>query len=144
RRLFVLLVLEQAADELLPRIADFVLVGVGLRRIRRGQKLARFDVRQRRRHEQILTGNVEIQRAHLIEVRNVLLGDERDGNVEDVELVLPDQMQQEIERPLEDFELDVVVAQIGSPQRSYHCLIRWYTGPMMWSIARVNTNASRM
>ena len=35
------------------------------------------------------------------EVLEVLLGDQRDGDVEDVELVLADQVQQQVERPLE-------------------------------------------
>ena len=48
------------------------------------------------------------ERAHRVEVLEVLLGDERDRDVEDVELVLLDQVQQQIERTLEDVELDLV------------------------------------
>ena len=79
-----------------------------LGRIGRHQ-LARLDVRQRRRHQQVLAGDVEVERAHEVEHLQVLLGDERDRDVEDVELVLLDEVQQQIERPLELGQLDLVV-----------------------------------
>ena len=63
----VLLVLEQAPDQLLPRIELVVVVlgrraAASSRRIGRHQ-LARLDVRQRRRHHQVLAGDVEVERA---------------------------------------------------------------------------------
>src|SRR5690606_8910613 len=53
-------------------------------------------------------GDVEVERGHQVEVLEVLLGDERDRDVEDVELVLLDQVKQEVERPLEHVEPDLV------------------------------------
>src|SRR5205085_4724290 len=92
----VLLVLEQPPDELLARIRP----GFAIRRIERllrRQQHARFDVRQRRRHHQVLAGEIEVQRAGDLHVLQVLVGDERDGDVEDVELVLLDERQQQVE-----------------------------------------------
>ena len=43
-----------------------------------------------------LARHVQVQRLHQVEVRQVLLGDEGDGDVEDVQLVLADQVEQEI------------------------------------------------
>jgi segregation and condensation protein A len=65
------------------------------------QQRSRFDVDQRRRHHQELSGDVEVQLLHQIDVLDVLRGDKRDGNVVDVDLVLLDQMQQQVERTLE-------------------------------------------
>ena len=91
------LVLEQARDQLGARIAPFFLLVVRRRR----QQHARLDPREGRRHHQVLAGDVEVQLAHQLEVLEVLLGDLRDRHVGDLELVLADQVQQQIERPLE-------------------------------------------
>src|SRR5262249_37572373 len=66
----------------------------------------RLDVDQRRRHDEELAGDVEVELAHQIDRVEVLLRDERDRDVVDVDLVPLDQEQQEIERPLEHRELD--------------------------------------
>ena len=66
-----------------------------------GQEHLRLDVRQRRRHHQVLAGDVDAHGPHHGQVLEKLLGDEPDGDVEDVELVLLDQVQQEVERALE-------------------------------------------
>src|SRR5690606_20007911 len=100
RRRLVLLVLEQPADEFGPRIPPLLL------RLLRRYLLARkehpaLDVSERGRHHQKLARHVEVHRAHAREVCEVLVEDEGDGDVEDVEPVLPDQVEQEIERPLE-------------------------------------------
>ena len=105
--LLVLLVFQQAPNQFRPGIDLFrlfiaVVITAG------GQQCLRLHVRQGRSHHQVLTGNVDVQRLHQIQVRQVLLGDEADRNVEDVELVLANQMQQQIERTLEDVELDAV------------------------------------
>src|SRR5205085_12527283 len=46
-------------------------------------------------------GEVEVQRARRVHVLQVPVGDERDGDVEDVELVLLDEREQQVERSLE-------------------------------------------
>ena len=58
-------------------------------------------MQQRRSHHQELAGDVEVDLPHSLEVLEVLLGDERDGDVEDVEAVLADEVQQQVERALE-------------------------------------------
>ena len=92
-----LLVLEQPPHQRLARI----FLGIFLRRVGARQQHPRLDVDQRRRHHQELARDVEVHLLHQIDVVEVLLGDQRDRDVVDAELVLPDQMQQEIERALE-------------------------------------------
>jgi len=62
---------------------------------------------QRRGHQQVLGRDVEVELAHHAQVFEVALGDEGDRQIEDVQLVLLDQMQKQIERPLERGQLDV-------------------------------------
>ena len=47
-----------------------------------------------RRHDEKLSGDIQIQSLHQIEGRQVLLGDRRNGNVGDAHLILLDQMKQ--------------------------------------------------
>ena len=61
---------------------------------------------QRRRHHQELAGEVEIELLHQPEIVEVLLGDERDRNVVDVDLILPNQVNEQIERAFERLQLD--------------------------------------
>ena len=56
-------------------------------------------MRERRGHEQVLRGHVEVEGLHEREVLEVSLRDEGHGDVEDVELVLLDEVKQEVERP---------------------------------------------
>ncbi len=74
---------------------------------------------QRRSHDEILTCKIDIQILHQIEVLDVLLADERNGNIGNVELVLLNQMKQEIERPFEGRERDMI-----SPTRHFNRRIR--------------------
>ncbi len=61
---------------------------------------------QRRRHDDELARNVEIQRLQQPDRVEVLRRDERNRNVVNTHLVLFDEVQQEIERSLEVVELD--------------------------------------
>ena len=63
---------------------------------------------QGRRHDQVFPGDVQIQHPHQLQVLHVLLGDPGDGDIEDVVLVLFDQVQEEVQGPLEDIDLDGV------------------------------------
>src|SRR5205823_2393699 len=123
RGFLVLLVLEQPADQIGARIDLDVATVTGLavlvvERLGRGQELARLDVAQGRRHQQILTGDVDVEPRHRVEVLEVLLGDERDRDVEDRQLVLLDQVEQEVERALEDVEGNLVAGRFhGLPRR---------------------------
>jgi len=61
-----------------------------------------------RRQHQVLSGEVEIEGLHHLEMLEILLRDEGHGDVVDVELVLLDQVQQKIEGPFKDVEFDLV------------------------------------
>nr|WP_263429880.1 hypothetical protein [Nannocystis pusilla] len=104
------LVLDQPADQRLARVLALLLLALARlagARLRR-QQLAALEVRQRRRHHQVVARDLEVELAHDVEVLEVLLGDERDRDVEDVELVLAHEVQQQVERALEHLELDRV------------------------------------
>jgi hypothetical protein len=66
-----------------------------------GEEELRLDADQRRRHLQELPGPLQLQPVHLRDHRQELLGDARDRDVEDVDVLLANQVQQEVERPLE-------------------------------------------
>ncbi len=104
--LLVLLVLEQAADERLARVDLLFVEGVVFlsRRRRREEHLA-LDVSQRRGHDQVLGREIELHELHHREKLQVFLGDEPDGDIEDVELVLLAEVKEQIERALELREL---------------------------------------
>ncbi len=68
---------------------------------------------QRGGHQEILAGQIDVQRLRLVHVLEVPVGDEADGDVEDVELVLLDEREQQIERPLEDGQRDGEGAILG-------------------------------
>src|SRR3989441_6384164 len=67
-----------------------------------------LDVDQRGRHHQELAGDYQVQRLHRADVVEVLLGDHRDRDVVNVDLVLLDQMQQEVQRTLELIQPDAI------------------------------------
>ncbi len=56
--------------------------------------------------EQVVGRHVDVERAHQLEVRQVLLRDGRDRDVGDVDFVRADQVQQQVERALERGQLD--------------------------------------
>ena len=94
-----LLVLEQPAHQRVARI--FLLALDAGRRFRPRQQHLRLDVNERRGHHEELAGDVEVELLHQLDRVEVLLRDERDRDVVDVHLVLLDEVQQQIERPLE-------------------------------------------
>jgi len=67
-------------------------------------------VAERRRHQQIFARHVDIEAGHRVEVLEILLGDERDRDVEDRQLVLLHQVKQQIERTLEDVEVYLIAS----------------------------------
>src|SRR6185503_15743680 len=94
-----LLVLEQAPHQRVARI--FLLLfdaggGLGTR-----QQHLRLDVNQRRRHDDVFAGGVEIELLHQRDGLEVLRRDQGNRDVVDVQLVLLDQVEQQIERSLE-------------------------------------------
>ena len=98
------LVLEEPADERIPRILRLALHPG--RRFRPRQQHPGLDVNQRRRHDQELARHVQVELLHELNRVQVLRGDERDRDVVDADLVLPDEVQQQVERPLEVIEPD--------------------------------------
>jgi hypothetical protein len=99
--LLVALVLHEPANQIGARIVFFVLAG---RRAR--QQHPRFDLREDRRHHQIVGGQLEAQFVHHFDVAHVLPGDLGHRNVEDIEVLSTDQVQQEVQRTLERLEDD--------------------------------------
>jgi hypothetical protein len=65
-------------------------------------------VNQRRRHHQEFPRDIQVQLLHQPEVAEILLGNEGNRDVVDVHLVLANEVQEEIQRPLERLELDLV------------------------------------
>ena len=101
------LVLEQPAHELGAGVRPFDgHLALDRGRFFLGQKQARLQLQQRRRHHKELAGDVEVDLAHPLDVLQVLLGDQCDRNVEDVDLVLADQVQQQIQRAFEAGQRD--------------------------------------
>src|SRR5262245_53402801 len=89
-----LLIFEKAADQLRARVFRFFADRVGIRR----QKHSRFDVNQLGRDDEELRRDIDVQFLHEAYIGEVLLGDLRDGNVIDVELLSPDHVQKQLER----------------------------------------------
>jgi hypothetical protein len=98
-----LFVLDQPPHE---RIARVSLLFHARQRFRTWQEHFRLDVNQSRRHHQEFARDVEIQLLHHVNCLQVLRSNQRDGNVVDIDVVLFDEVQQQIERPLEVIELD--------------------------------------
>ena len=98
-----LLVLEQAAHQLGARVVGLLAVGALARR----QQHARLDLDQHRRHQQVVAGELEVARADLLDVGQVLPRHARQRDVEDVEVLPPDQVEQQVERALEGLEEDL-------------------------------------
>src|SRR2546427_9011441 len=92
-----LLILEQPAHQLRARVLPLVVPDAA-----RQQQL-RLDAQQPRRHLEVVRRLVQPQ---LVDDREKLVGDLRDRQVGDVDLVLADQMQQQVERAGELLQLD--------------------------------------
>src|SRR6266850_924250 len=92
-----LLVLDELPHEVGPRILLLGSARGGAR-----QERLRLDVDEGRRHQEVLPRELEVELFHQEEVRVVLPGDLDDRDIVDVDLVDADQVQQEIERSLED------------------------------------------
>ncbi len=71
---------------------------------RLGQQQAGFDLGQPGRHQQIFGRELQIEPLHQLHVLHVLGGDLQDRQIEDIELLTPDKVEQQIERPLEGIE----------------------------------------
>ena len=99
-----LLVLEQPSHQGIARILFFAFDA--RRRFRPRQQHLRLDVNQSGCHHEELPRDIEVQLLHQLNGIEVLLGDQRNRNVVDVDLVALDEMKQEVERAVEVLELD--------------------------------------
>ena len=68
-----------------------------------------FDVKEVRSHDDEFAGYLDVQFFERFKILEILAGDAFDRDVVNVELVALDQIQQQIEWALEDFEFDLVV-----------------------------------
>ena len=100
RRLLVGPVLQQPREQQvagLEQLQVVLVLHLGGR-----QQPGGLEVQQRRRDDEELAGLVQVQLvAEGPQVGDELVGDLREGDLGDVELVLADQLQEEVERPLE-------------------------------------------
>src|SRR2546422_8230412 len=90
-------------DQLLHQLGPRVLLGLFVL-ARQRQQHAALDVGEGRRHDEVLARAVEVQLGQLLEHRQVLVGDGGDGDVGDLHLVLLDEVEEQVERALEDGE----------------------------------------
>src|SRR6202034_1954227 len=103
RRALEALVFLQPPDQLGARVLFAI---VGLARWSR-QQHARFDLGQGCRHHQVFARQLQLQVLHQLDVLRVLARDLGDRNIENVYVLPPDQVQQQIERTFEGLEEDL-------------------------------------
>src|SRR5512147_78214 len=105
RRLFERLVFKQTPDQFFARIRPLELILRGF--IHRKQHLG-LDLEQRCSPDEKLAGDGQVQIFHRLDVLEILPGDEVNGNVVDVDLVLLDEVQEKIERPLKVLDSNLI------------------------------------
>src|SRR5690606_29758081 len=97
-RLLEALVLLQTTDEVGSGILFLLLL-----RLRPRQQHPRLDLGERRGHYEVLADELELELFHQLDVLDVLPRTLRDRDVEDVEVLAPNQVEQKVERPFERF-----------------------------------------
>lgn len=104
------LVLKELVYEFPTRIDIVIGAGVGVDGVKPfGEQQPTLYLHQRGGHDKKLAGDVEVERLHRPECLQVLFRDRFDRDVIDVDLALPDEKKQEIERAFKDLKLDAVV-----------------------------------
>src|SRR3984885_790632 len=106
-RVLELFILDQLPDQIPARIFFFGLFIRGLLVDRK--EISALDVDQIRRHHDKLSGNLKVQHPKCFQILEVMAGNPFDRNIVNIDLILPDQVEQEIERPFEDFQLHLVI-----------------------------------
>src|ERR1043166_4349694 len=103
-----LFVFDQLADQLPTRV---VVVGIFFRRLLVGwEKAATLPVNEVGGHDDKFAGQIDVQFPERLKILEVLVGNPLERDIVDVDLVSLDQIKQEIERPFENLELDLVIA----------------------------------
>ena len=105
--IFVALVFKEAPDEHLARVGQRSVAVVGLCGLRLGEQHLAFDLDERGRHDEVFACDTQIQLPHRVDVGEILLRDEGDGDVEDVDLMRLDEVEQKIEGTFELTDLKV-------------------------------------
>ena len=85
--------LQQAVHQLGARVLLLLRRRGGVER----EQQLRLDVNQRRSHQYEVSGDVHVQPFHAVEVVEILLRHARNGNVEDVDFLLANQVQQQVQ-----------------------------------------------
>jgi len=102
-----LLVFDQLPDQLPARV---VFVGIFFRRLLVGrQKAAAFPVNEIGRHDEKFAGQIDIQFREGLKILEVLVRNALERDIVNVDLVALDQVKEEIKRPLENLEPDLVI-----------------------------------
>jgi hypothetical protein len=103
-RLAVAVVLEHARKQLLGRLDR---LDVELLVLIRGQHEPRLQLEQRRDQDQELGGRLEVELTRALEVLDVGEHDLREVHLEEVDLLLQHERQEQVERPVEDLQVEV-------------------------------------
>ena len=103
-------VLQQLVHEFPPWIHGIIVVALGRHRgLPPRQQHAAFDFHERGGHDEKLPGHLQVQLLHRAQDGQVLFGDCFQGYIVDVDLVLANQEEQQVERPLENGQFDTVI-----------------------------------
>src|ERR1700730_10587625 len=103
-----LLILDQLSDQIPARIL-FLCFFIRWLLVDR-QEIAALDVNEVRRHDDELSGDLKVQHPKSFEILKILAGDAFDRNIVNIDLVLLDQVEQQVERTFENFQLHFVIA----------------------------------
>ena len=87
---------KEAAHQFRARVGRFFVVGLLHR-----QQHARLDLDQHRRHQQVFRRQIKLICLHLGNIVQILLGNLHHRNIKDIDILLADEVQQQIQRPLE-------------------------------------------
>ena len=84
-----------------------------------GQQQPRFQEREPRRHHQIVGGKLEPDFSGRLDEDEILIGQRQDGNLGEIDLLLPRQRQQQVERALIALDIDdqrrLAIGDFGGP-----------------------------
>ena len=107
RRVLERLALEQPREQQVALLeAHQLLVEIDV--VAAGQQPARLQLDERRRDQQELGGDVEVDALHALDLGAERVDDARERDLPEVDLLLQDQVQEEVERAFEDRGRDLV------------------------------------
>ena len=122
-RIAILLVFQEPPHKLLPGVFEFLLDLIGPR-----QHLLRLDLDQEAGHGHEVAHRANVELLQDGQVLQVLVRDQRDGNIDDFHLVLAHQVEEQVQRAAENVQVNVKIhrlaiilpflAQKGNPRYS--------------------------